>query len=33
VSILVLYGSLIVTIRLSGYLRIKLPNYRIRLIR
>jgi hypothetical protein len=33
VSILVLYGSLIVTIRSSKYLRIKLPNYRIRLLR
>jgi hypothetical protein len=33
VSILVLYGSLIVTVRSSEYLRIKLPNYRIRLIR
>jgi hypothetical protein len=33
VSILVLYGSLIVTIRSSKYLKIKLPNYRIRLLR
>jgi hypothetical protein len=31
VSILVLHGSLIVTMRSSKYLRIKLPNYRIRL--
>jgi len=33
VSILVLYGSLIVTTKSSEYLRIKLPNYRIRFIR